>query len=89
VVVPVGSEDSKAVLKTSDGEEGMGPNSSDGAETSENAKANSSKKTKSRAHSLTICEEDNERLQPGEFLNDTLIDFWMQWYVVSLYAGSL
>jgi hypothetical protein len=84
-VVPVG-EDSKAVLKTSDGEEGTGPNSSDDAETSENEKADSSEMTNSRAHFLTIHEEDNERLQPGEFLNDTLIDFWMQWYFVWLYV---
>lgn len=38
-------------------------------------------KTKARAHYLTIRQEDFDRLEPGEFLNDTLIDFWMQWYV--------
>ena len=32
-------------------------------------------------HYLTIDREDLERLEPGEFLNDTLIDFWMRWYV--------
>jgi hypothetical protein len=32
-----------------------------------------------RAHYLEIRVEDFERLEPGEFLNDTLIDFFMQW----------
>jgi hypothetical protein len=32
-----------------------------------------------RTHILTITVEDRERLEPGEFLNDTLIDFWMRW----------
>jgi hypothetical protein len=34
----------------------------------------------SRAHYLTICVSDFERLEyETEYLNDTLIDFWMQW----------
>eukprot|EP00546_Thalassionema_frauenfeldii_P001232 CAMPEP_0178932684 /NCGR_PEP_ID=MMETSP0786-20121207/22774_1 /TAXON_ID=186022 /ORGANISM="Thalassionema frauenfeldii, Strain CCMP 1798" /LENGTH=1112 /DNA_ID=CAMNT_0020610043 /DNA_START=136 /DNA_END=3472 /DNA_ORIENTATION=+ len=37
------------------------------------------KKAKARSHVLTIRDEDFERLDYGEFLNDTLIDFWMQW----------
>eukprot|EP00814_Leptocylindrus_danicus_P021932 CAMPEP_0116004258 /NCGR_PEP_ID=MMETSP0321-20121206/502_1 /TAXON_ID=163516 /ORGANISM="Leptocylindrus danicus var. danicus, Strain B650" /LENGTH=1022 /DNA_ID=CAMNT_0003472539 /DNA_START=186 /DNA_END=3255 /DNA_ORIENTATION=- len=32
-----------------------------------------------RSHFLTIRNEDLERLEQGEFLNDTLVDFWMQW----------
>jgi hypothetical protein len=36
-------------------------------------------KKKVRAHYLTIRREDTDRLEPGEFLNDTLIDFWMEW----------
>jgi hypothetical protein len=36
-------------------------------------------KTRGRAHFLTVRAEDYVRLEPGEFLNDTLIDFWMQW----------
>jgi Ulp1 family protease len=40
-------------------------------------KAEPEKKT--RAHFLTIRQEDFDRLDDGEFLNDTLIDFWMQW----------
>mmetsp|Transcript_3548 Transcript_3548/g.9364 ORF Transcript_3548/g.9364 Transcript_3548/m.9364 type:complete len:1591 (-) Transcript_3548:489-5261(-) len=32
-----------------------------------------------RTHHLTIRSEDVDRLEPGEFLNDTLIDFWMRW----------
>ena len=38
-------------------------------------------KVKQRAHFLTIRVDDYERLDSGEFLNDTLIDFWMQWCV--------
>ena len=34
---------------------------------------------KSRSHFLEIRVEDFDRLEPGEFLNDTLIDFFMQW----------
>ena len=30
---------------------------------------------------LTIREDDKERLEPGQFLNDTLVDFWMSWLV--------
>jgi Ulp1 family protease len=33
-----------------------------------------------RAHYLTIRDEDRLRLINDEFLNDTLVDFWMQWY---------
>ena len=32
-----------------------------------------------RAHYLTVRVEDFERLECGEFLNDTLIDLFMQW----------
>jgi len=35
--------------------------------------------TTGRAHILTITGEDRDRLEPGEFLNDTLVDFWMRW----------
>ena len=34
-----------------------------------------------RTHFLTIREDDKERLEPGQFLNDTLVDFWMSWLV--------
>ena len=34
----------------------------------------------SRGHTLTISVGDCKRLAPGTFLNDTLIDFFMQWY---------
>lgn len=33
-----------------------------------------------RGHYLTLRVGDYERLEPGEYLNDTIIDFWMQWY---------
>jgi hypothetical protein len=36
-------------------------------------------KTRNRAHYLTVRVEDYERLDPGEWLNDPLIDFWMEW----------
>jgi hypothetical protein len=32
-----------------------------------------------RVHYLEILVKDFERLDPGKFLNDTLIDFFMQW----------
>jgi len=32
-----------------------------------------------RDHYITIGKEDVGRLEPGQFLNDTLIDFWMKW----------
>ena len=37
------------------------------------------KRTTKRAHYLTIRGGDRDRLAPEEYLNDTLIDFWMQW----------
>jgi Ulp1 family protease len=33
----------------------------------------------SKVHTITIRGEDYDRLNPGEFLNDTLIDFWISW----------
>ena len=38
-----------------------------------------SKVVKVRSHYLTMSNEDLNRLDCGEFLNDTLIDFWMRW----------
>ena len=38
-----------------------------------------SKGKSSRTHYVTIGEEDVERLCPGRFLNDSLVDFWMRW----------
>lgn len=35
--------------------------------------------TRQRAHFVTINVGDYERLDPGEWLNDSLVDFWMQW----------
>lgn len=37
------------------------------------------KKLPQRTHYITICEDDKERLQPRQFLNDTIVDFWMRW----------
>ena len=36
-------------------------------------------KPRHRAHFVTITVEDYDRLDPGEWLNDSLVDFWMQW----------
>jgi len=32
-----------------------------------------------RAHYVTVRVEDFKRLEPTEWLNDSLVDFWMQW----------
>ena len=37
------------------------------------------KKVRQRGHYVTIRVEDYERLEPAEWLNDSLVDFWMQW----------
>ena len=53
-----------------------GDSAEDGAdETNRNESGNSSRTT----HYLSIREDDKERLEPGQFLNDTLVDFWMSW----------
>ena len=36
-------------------------------------------KRSSRTHHITIRQEDKDRLSPGEFLNDSLVDLWMRW----------
>jgi Ulp1 family protease len=36
-------------------------------------------KVRQRAHYVTVRVEDYERLEPMEWLNDSLVDFWMQW----------
>ena len=51
--------------------------SSDEHEVEETEKAE--EKSNQRGHYLTISTEDRDRLSEREFLNDTLIDFWMQW----------
>lgn len=50
-----------------------------GIEASLGAGISDETRKKVRAHYLTIRKEDVDRLEPGEFLNDTLIDFWMEW----------
>ena len=59
--------------------------SSDDSDTAENDERHlkDEKRASLRSHFITIREEDTDRLEPGEYLNDTLIDFWMQWYVAS------
>lgn len=41
--------------------------------------AENKEKSKRRAHFVTISVEDAKRLAPGQWLNDTLVDFWMMW----------
>jgi hypothetical protein len=36
-------------------------------------------KVRQRAHYVSLRVEDYNRLDPGEWLNDSLVDFWMQW----------
>jgi len=33
----------------------------------------------SRTHYVSIRQDDKDRLCPGQFLNDSLVDFWMRW----------
>ncbi|GFH58426.1 hypothetical protein CTEN210_14902 [Chaetoceros tenuissimus] len=39
---------------------------------------------KQNNHIITIRGEDYDRLSPGEFLNDTLIDFWISWLIYNM-----
>lgn len=39
------------------------------------------KRGRQRSHYITIRVEDYQRLDDGQWLNDSLVDFWMQWYV--------
>ena len=36
-----------------------------------------------RSHVLTVRVGDYKLLEPGKWLNDTLVDFWMRWQVFS------
>ena len=40
---------------------------------------NDGKGKSTRTHYVTIRDDDVERLCPGQFLNDTLVNFWMRW----------
>ena len=56
--------------------------SNSGSSDSDDAEAKTKdSKAKARQHYVTIRVEDYERLEPQEWLNDSLVDFWMQWYV--------
>lgn len=44
-----------------------------------NISASQNEIVKGKTHMVTIRGEDYKRLAPMEFLNDTLIDFWMDW----------
>jgi hypothetical protein len=60
---------------SSSDEAGKDQNSMDGKDDNEESRD----KNRNRGHFLTVRVGDYERLEPEEFLNDTLIDFWMQW----------
>ena len=45
----------------------------------EDTVARSQVKGSRRKHFLTIRVEDYNRLDPEEWLNDSLVDLWMQW----------
>jgi Ulp1 family protease len=66
----LGIENVSAVDNTSQPDDVQMQDSSD----AEDAKGKSS-----RMHYVTIRDEDIERLCPGQFLNDTLVDFFMRW----------
>ncbi len=57
------------------------PTSSDEAENQNKAAS-----VRGRGHYVTIGVDDYCRLEAPEFFNDTLIDFWMQWYVAGSYT---
>lgn len=81
VIDPVGGG-SKTDVKTSTDDTFIDMTSVDDAETAENDKGDSNKKAFSRANFVTILNKDKARLlQPQGWLNDNLIDFWIEWYV--------
>ena len=53
--------------------------SDDNGEGTSASVASTHSKANARTHYLTIRQDEMERLEPGEFLNDTLIDFFMRW----------
>jgi hypothetical protein len=72
-----GDEQDKDSLKHEQNELAKIENESSGEEKkSEHATAST---VRQRAHFVTIRVEDYERLDPGEWLNDSLVDLWMQW----------
>jgi hypothetical protein len=72
-----GDEQDKNSLKGEQNELAKIENESSGEEKkSEDATTST---VRQRAHFVTIRVEDYERLDPGEWLNDSLVDFWMQW----------
>lgn len=56
--------------------------------TSTDEAENNASTTRGRAHYVTVLSDDYSRLDAPEFFNDTLIDFWMQWYVTNLARKS-
>ena len=46
-------------------------------------------KGSNRDHFLTIQVSDFLRLEEEQYLNDTIIDFWMKWYVCSVHVLSV
>ena len=69
---PANSENS-----SSDSSSSVSASASASGDNAEGTSATS--KATARTHYLTIRQDEMERLEPGEFLNDTLIDFFMRW----------
>ena len=69
---PANSENS-----SSDSSSSVSASASASGDNAEGTSATS--KATARSHYLTIRQDEMERLEPGEFLNDTLIDFFMRW----------
>ena len=52
-----------------------------GDATAETEEVGVNKTAYSRVNSITIRKKDLAKLEAEQWLNDTLIDFWMEWYV--------
>lgn len=57
-------------------------------QTDDSIVARSDNQPATKVHTVTIRGEDYDRLKPCEFLNDTLIDFWISWLVRRMGAAA-
>jgi len=76
-IEPVNSENSSS--DSSSSVEASASASDDNGEGASASVASAPSKATARTHYLTLRQDEMERLEPGEFLNDTLIDFFMRW----------
>jgi Ulp1 family protease len=82
VIHPTG-KGSNTNVKTSPDDKVIDLTSFHDAKIGETDQSGRNKRAYWRANSIIIREQDKARLHPHRWLNDTLIDFWMQWYVAS------